>query len=108
MSDRAKEQSVEEATSVEVIRPYVIAVTFNDGTRREVDIEPLLWGEVFAPLRDPALFAQAAVDPLFGSVCWPTGADLAPEFLYYGEQSPYGRLVLERPAEVAAAKSAPD
>ena len=99
---------MEVAVAVEVLRPYVVAVTFNDGTRREVDIEPLLWGEVFAPLRDPALFAQAAVDPLFGSVYWPTGADLAPEFLYYGEDTPYGRVEFEKPAEVVSAKAVPD
>jgi hypothetical protein len=108
VTDREQEQNVKEATSVEVLRPYIIAVTFNDGTRREVDIEPLLWGEVFAPLRDPALFAQAEVDPIFGSVFWPTGADLSPEFLYFGEQSPYGRLELERPAEVIASNHTPN
>ena len=78
----------EAAVSVRVIRPYVIEVIFDDGFQREIDIEPFFWGEVFKPLRDPALFAQAAVDPTFGSVSWPTGADLAPEFLYYGEEGP--------------------
>ena len=78
----------EEAVSVRVVKPYVIEVTFRDSTRRQIDIEPYFWGEVFAPLRDPALFAQVAVDPTFGSVCWPTGADLAPEFLYYGPEGP--------------------
>jgi hypothetical protein len=92
----------QKATSVRVVAPFVIEVTFNDGYRREVDIEPLMWGEVFSPLRDPALFAQAAVDPAGGSVCWPTGADLAPEFLYYGEETPYGRVAMEPPAGVGA------
>lgn len=78
----------EAAVSVRVIRPYVIEVTFEDGFQRQIDMEPHLWGEVFKPLRDPALFAQAKVDPTFGSVYWPTGADLAPEFLYYGEEGP--------------------
>jgi hypothetical protein len=77
-----------EAVAVRVLRPYVIEVTFQDGVRREIDLESELWGEVFEPLRDPALFTQAAVDPTFGSVFWPTGADLAPEFLYFGEEGP--------------------
>ncbi|MGH2561132.1 MAG: DUF2442 domain-containing protein [Thermomicrobiales bacterium] len=81
----------ERAVSVRVVRSYVIEVTFADGFVREVDIEPMFWGEVFKPLRDPELFAQAAVDPSWGSVFWPTGADLAPEFLYHGEETPYGR-----------------
>jgi len=69
-------------TTVETLRPYVLAVTFDDGTRREVDVEPLLFGEMFEPLRDYACFAQAAVDPVLGTVVWPNGADLSPEFLY--------------------------
>ncbi len=92
----------EKAVSVRVVAPYVIDVTFDDGHRREVNIEPLFWGEVFAPLRDFNLFRQAAVDPDGGSVFWPTGADLAPEFLYYGEETPYGRVQIARPEEAAS------
>lgn len=92
----------EKAVAVRVVTPYVLDVTFSDGHRRQVDIEPLLWGEVFAPLRDPDLFAQAAVDRDGGSVCWPTGADLAPEFLYYGADTPYGPVQIEELAEAAA------
>ena len=76
------------AVAVRVLKPYVIEVSFRDGTRREVGLESELWGEVFEPLRDPALVHQVAVDPTFGSVFWLTGADLAPEFLYFGEQGP--------------------
>lgn len=94
----------EKATAVRVVRPYVLEVSFKDGYRRRVDIEPLLWGEVFAPLRDPALFARATVDPLGGSVYWPTGADLAPESLYYGEEIPNGRVETEAPRTVASVR----
>jgi hypothetical protein len=97
--DFRMDRRFEKAAEVRVVTPYVIEVTFTDGTRRQVDIEPLFWGEVFAPLRDPALFAQAAVDPVGGSVYWPTGADLAPEFLYYGHDTPYGRIEIEAPEE---------
>ena len=55
---------------------------FNDGLEGEVDLSPELWGEVFEPLRDPALFAQASIDPEWGTVVWSTGADLSPEFLH--------------------------
>ncbi|MHB8378102.1 MAG: DUF2442 domain-containing protein [Dehalococcoidia bacterium] len=72
----------ERATRVEVLRPYVIRVWFVDGTCREHDLEPELWGEVFEPLKDPIRFAEARIDPDFGTVEWPSGADLAPEFLY--------------------------
>lgn len=95
----------EKAVSVRVVRPYVIDVAFADGHRREVDIEPLFWGEVFAPLREVALFERAAVDLAGGSVFWPTGADLAPEFLYYGEETPYGRVSTTRPNAIVSSAS---
>jgi len=79
---------MEKATAVKVIGPYSIEVVFTDGSHREIDLEQELWGEVFAPLCDPVLFAQAAVDTEGGSVYWPTGADLSPEFLYYGDEGP--------------------
>lgn len=71
--------------AVKVLRPYILEVTFEDGVRRLVDVEPLLYGEVFEPLREPTLFAQASVDPVLGTVVWPNGADLSPEFLYEAE-----------------------
>ena len=70
------------ATAVRVIKPYIIEVSFDDGSRRRLDLEAELWGEVFELLSDPALFAQATIDPEWGTVVWPTGADLSPEFLH--------------------------
>ena len=54
---------------------------FDDGAEGEVDLGPELEGPVFEPLRDPAAFAEARVDPELRTVAWPNGADLAPEFL---------------------------
>ena len=76
---------MESVVAVHVPRPYVLRVVFSDGRRAEVDVGPLLHGEMFEPLRDPALFAQASVDKVFGAVVWPNGADLSPEFLYRTE-----------------------
>lgn len=79
---------IETVVAVRVQRPYVVEVTFEDGVQREVDVEPLLWGEVFRPLRDPDFFGRVTVDPDSGTIAWPNGADLSPEFLYYGEAGP--------------------
>jgi hypothetical protein len=62
--------------------PYVVRVVFADGEVRDVDIEPLLDGQVFAPLRDAEEFAKAHVDQETGTVAWPNGADLDPDVLY--------------------------
>ena len=59
-----------------------IRLRFNDGTEKTVDVRPLLHGPVFEPLRDPAYFALARLDPVCGTVVWPNGADFAPEALY--------------------------
>jgi hypothetical protein len=87
---------VDVVTKVKVIRPYLLDVSFQDGARRRIDVEPLLSGEMFEPLRDAALFSRAAVDAVLGTVVWPNGADLSPEFLrrtpeVKGERTPARR-----------------
>ena len=61
---------------------YRIAVSFDDGTTAEVDLEDELWGEMFEPLRDPEQFRSFRLDPDLHTIVWSNGADLAPEFLY--------------------------
>jgi len=62
--------------------PHLLDLTFKDGTRKQVDLLPLLEGPVFQPLQDPAFFARAVLDPVAGTVMWPNGADIAPETLH--------------------------
>ena len=57
-------------------------VGFSDGALKDVDLADELWGEVFEPLKDLALFEQARVGAESKTVEWPNGADFAPEFLY--------------------------
>jgi hypothetical protein len=65
-----------------VCGPSLLRLTFNNGARKTVDVTPLLGGPVFEPLRDPAYFARAELDPVCGTVVWPNGADFAPEALH--------------------------
>jgi hypothetical protein len=60
---------------------YTLHVIFDDGRSGKVDVSTRLFGPVFEPLRDPLLFAQVQVDE-YGALCWPNGADLAPDALY--------------------------
>ena len=69
-------------TSVEHIADHTIRVEFDDGSVKDVDLSGELWGEVFEPLRDVARFRAFRLDPELGTITWPNGADLAPEFLY--------------------------
>jgi hypothetical protein len=73
---------LEIVTAVRVIEPYVLEVRFADGVRRQIDVEPVLHGPIFEPLRDTTLFEEVQVDPVLGTIVWPNGADLSPEYLY--------------------------
>lgn len=66
----------------EYLREYKILVTFDDGKTGVIDLEHELWGEVFEPLRDVGLFRRFRFDAELDTIVWPTGADLAPEYLY--------------------------
>jgi hypothetical protein len=61
---------------------YRVWLRFEDGLSGEIDLERELWGPVFEPLRDVTEFAKLRVEPDLGTIVWPNGADLAPEFLY--------------------------
>jgi hypothetical protein len=65
----------------EYVRDYVVRLKFEDGTAGEVDLANELWGEVFVPLKDVAYFRRFEVAE-YGTLTWPNGADIAPEFLY--------------------------
>ena len=73
---------LEVVVAAKVLPPFTLEVTFDDGVVRRIDVRPELRGPVFEPLRDPDYFARVSVDPEAGTVVWPNGADLAPEFLY--------------------------
>ena len=68
-------------TEVQPTKDYRLFVRFNNGQSGEVDLSGELDGEVFGPLRDKALFATAYHHPVYRTVAWSNGADLAPEFL---------------------------
>ncbi len=39
-------------------------------------------GEVFEPLKSRETFEKVRLNPELNTICWDTGADFAPEFLY--------------------------
>jgi hypothetical protein len=69
-------------TELEYRGGHVLRLHFSDGRVGDVDLADRLRGPVFEPLRDPERFAEAFVDDELGTVAWPNGADVAPEFLY--------------------------
>lgn len=68
--------------SVTTPAPYTIHLIFSDNTEQTIDLEPILMGPVYGPLKDPALFRSVRVDPEVGTIVWPNGADFDPATLY--------------------------
>jgi hypothetical protein len=70
-------------------RGYRLHVVFSDGLEGTVDFEQWIRGPLFEPLRDPAFFQRFFLEG--GTVCWPNGADIAPEALHeHAAASPAG------------------
>ena len=77
-----------EITEVSVVAGFTVRLTFRDDSVREVDLEPLLRGPMFAELRaDPHLFAQVFVDDEVGTIAWPNGVDMDADVLH-GDEVP--------------------
>ena len=66
----------------QIVGPYALRVTFDDGTEQVIDFQPVLAGELFAPLRDLKLFNQVWIDPEVHTLVWPNGADFDPATLH--------------------------
>ena len=63
------------------VRDHTVWIRFKDGSEGEVDLSSELWGPVFEPLKDIQYFRSFKVAE-YGTIAWPNGADIAPEFLY--------------------------
>lgn len=69
------------------LRPgHVVRVFFQDGEVRDVDLTPTLERPLFAPLRDPDMFATAHVGPVTGGLEWTDEIGLDPDVIYAGLQ----------------------
>jgi hypothetical protein len=72
-----------EIRSAQPIQHFQVLLEFNTGERKVVDLEALLHGPIFEPIRrDPELFRAVRVDEELGTLVWPNGADLDPDVLY--------------------------
>lgn len=76
--------------TVKIVSGFTVQLIYADGVEREIDLEPYLHGPIFDPIRtDPQLFAAVQVDEVGDTICWPNGADIAPETLYYDGEPPW-------------------
>jgi Protein of unknown function (DUF2442) len=66
----------------EIVGPYTLELRFADGSEQRIDFRAVLEGEVLAPLQDLQVFNAVELDPAFGTLQWPNGADFDPETLH--------------------------
>jgi hypothetical protein len=76
------ESRIKSVTPLENLR---VKLVFADGIEKVVDLRPNLEGPLFELIRnDPAKFQEVRVEPDFGGLEWPNGADICPDLLYHG------------------------
>ena len=69
--------------AVEPLEGFRVRLEFEDGTQREIDLEPYLHGPIFESIRrNSVVFCSVKVEG--GTIAWDNGADIDPDVLYYG------------------------
>ncbi len=77
--------------------PFTLKVAFDDGTSQLIDFRPVLKGDIFGPLNDPAFFDQVRVDTEAHTLVWPNGADFDPALLHnWPEAGPALKTLAEK------------
>ena len=69
-------------SEVAPIAPASVKLTWGDGTIAEVDLALALEDPAFAPLRDPAMFAQVEVGDWGHSLVWTSGVEMSADSLW--------------------------
>jgi hypothetical protein len=70
------------AREISFLEGYHCQVTFDDGTKKVVDLKSFLNGPIFEPIRsDQAYFCSAQIAD--GVITWDNGADIDPDVLFY-------------------------
>jgi len=77
---------IHKVRDVKIVGPYALRLTYEDGKVNVVDLDGVLFGEIYEPLRNPELFRKVHVDPEVPTIVWPNGADFDPETLYYWDE----------------------
>ena len=73
-----------EVIEARIIKDYTVELIFNDFKKGVIDLRKYLGRGIFKELLDQKKFHQMQVDAELGTICWPNGADIAPDTLYWG------------------------
>lgn len=78
-------RSIIRVVSAEYVREYQLKLKFSDGAEKVIDFSRWLHGDIFKPLADKRQFKRFFIAG--STVCWPNGADIAPETLRAAEDA---------------------
>jgi len=70
---------------VKPLEQYRLLITFDNEEKRVFDVAPYLSDIFFPPLRNPAIFQTARINPI--TVEWAGGIDICPDELYCNSKS---------------------
>ena len=74
---------LKDIVKVKPLKGFRVQLEFEDGANGEIDIRKLIkFRGVFEPLKDESFFAKVDINPEWGTIFWPNGADLDPDVLY--------------------------
>ena len=71
-----------EVISARIIKNYVVELVFDDLKKGIIDLRQYLGKGIFKKLLDQKEFGKMKVNAELGTICWPNGADIAPDTLY--------------------------
>jgi len=77
-----------EVIEARIIKDYTIELVFDDLKKGVIDLRKYLGRGIFKELLDKKKFRQMKVDAELGTICWPNGADIAPDTLYLEARQP--------------------
>jgi len=72
-----------QVTDAKYLKGYKVQLVFNNAREGTADLSDSLDGPVFEPLKDEVYFAQLKLNQVLGTISWPNGVDLAPEYLFF-------------------------
>jgi hypothetical protein len=73
---------MERVVFVKPLHAYVVELTFADGHKKIVDIQPFIGEGISAALLDESFFQEVQIES-GGGIYWPNGYDFCPNFLRY-------------------------
>ncbi len=73
---------IHEVVKAKLIKDYIVELIFDNKKKGRVNLKKYLGQGIFKDLLDKRKFKKFQVDPELGTICWPNGADIAPDTLY--------------------------